>query len=122
MHSIRIICMHVFAIICFHVFCVAWFQGNESFEKLASMGLIANLTVYLQTRYNMDGIQLVNVYNIWSGSTNVTPLLGAFLSDAYLGRFRTLLFGSMSSFLVKSSVCTFPMTRVDCDIINKHVL
>jgi peptide/histidine transporter 3/4 len=68
------------------------------------MGLIANLTVYLQTRYNMDGIQLVNVYNIWSGSTNVTPLLGAFLSDAYLGRFRTLLFGSMSSFLVKSSV------------------
>jgi dipeptide/tripeptide permease len=114
--------MHVFAIICFHVFCVAWFQGNESFEKLASMGLIANLTVYLQTRYNMDGIQLVNVYNIWSGSTNVTPLLGAFLSDAYLGRFRTLLFGSMSSFLVKSSICTFPMTHVDCDIINKHVL
>ncbi|KAJ6922415.1 hypothetical protein NC652_016157 [Populus alba x Populus x berolinensis] len=63
------------------------------------MGLVANLTVYLQTRYNMDGIQLVNVYNIWSGSTNVTPMLGAFLSDAYLGRFRTLLFGSMSSFL-----------------------
>eukprot|EP00258_Populus_trichocarpa_P042224 XP_024458243.1 protein NRT1/ PTR FAMILY 2.8 [Populus trichocarpa] len=78
---------------------VKYILGNESFEKLASMGLIANLTVYLQTRYNMDGIQLVNVYNIWSGSTNVTPLLGAFLSDAYLGRFRTLLFGSMSSFL-----------------------
>ncbi|KAJ6992923.1 hypothetical protein NC653_016134 [Populus alba x Populus x berolinensis] len=92
---------------------VKYILGNESFEKLASMGLVANLTVYLQTRYNMDGIQLVNVYNIWSGSTNVTPMLGAFLSDAYLGRFRTLLFGSMSSFLVKSSVCTFPKTRVD---------
>ncbi|CAK7322514.1 unnamed protein product [Dovyalis caffra] len=78
---------------------VKYILGNESFEKLASMGLIANLTVYLQTRFNMDGIQLVNVFNIWSGSTNVTPLFGAFLSDAYLGRFRTLLFGSMSSFL-----------------------
>ncbi|KAJ6871226.1 hypothetical protein NC652_036785 [Populus alba x Populus x berolinensis] len=72
---------------------------NESFEKLASMGLIANLTVYLQTRFNMDGIQLVNVFNIWSGSTNVTPLLGAFLSDTYLGRFRTLICGSTASFL-----------------------
>lgn len=78
---------------------VKYILGNESFEKLASMGLIANLTVYLQTKYNMDGIQLVNVFNIWSGSTNLTPLLGAFLSDAYLGRFRTLLFGSVSSFL-----------------------
>uniref|UniRef100_A0A6N2MRA7 Major facilitator superfamily (MFS) profile domain-containing protein n=1 Tax=Salix viminalis TaxID=40686 RepID=A0A6N2MRA7_SALVM len=78
---------------------VKYILGNESFEKLASMGLIANLTVYLQTRFNMDGIQLVNVFNIWSGSTNVTPLLGAFLSDTYLGRFRTLIFGSTASFL-----------------------
>ena len=93
------------------------FQGNESFEKLASMGLIANLTVYLQTRFNMDGIQLVNVFNIWSGSTNVTPLLGAFLSDTYLGRFRTLICGSTASFLVKSSICSFPITHINCDKI-----
>ena len=85
-------------------FCFVSSEGNESFEKLASMGLIANLTVYLHGKYNMDGIQVVNVYNIWSGSSNVTPLLGAFLSDAYLGKVYTLLFGSISSFLVSSSV------------------
>ncbi|KAL3569634.1 hypothetical protein D5086_029524 [Populus alba] len=74
---------------------VKYILGNESFEKLASMGLIANLTVYLQTRFNMDGIQLVNVFNIWSGSTNVTPLLGAFFILIHiLGRFRTLICGS----------------------------
>ncbi|KAJ4841404.1 hypothetical protein Tsubulata_036142 [Turnera subulata] len=78
---------------------VKYIIGNESFEKLASMGLIANLTVYLKTVYNMDGIFMVNVYNVWSGTCNVTPLLGAFLSDSYLGRFRTLLFGSIASFL-----------------------
>ncbi|KAJ9185268.1 hypothetical protein P3X46_004922 [Hevea brasiliensis] len=78
---------------------IKYILGNESFEKLASMGLIANLTVYLQTQYNMDGILVVNVFNVWSGSSNLTPLAGAFLSDAYLGRFCTLLYGSISSFL-----------------------
>ncbi|KDP24544.1 hypothetical protein JCGZ_25108 [Jatropha curcas] len=78
---------------------IKYILGNESFEKLASMSLIANLTVYLQTQYNMDGILMVNVFNIWSGSSNLTPLAGAFISDAYLGRFRTLLYGSFASFL-----------------------
>ncbi|GMQ10461.1 hypothetical protein CsSME_00053455 [Camellia sinensis var. sinensis] len=78
---------------------IAFILGNESFEKLASMSLIANITVYLRTKYNMEGIELVNVVSIWSGSSNITTLAGAFLSDAYLGRFLTLLFGSISSFL-----------------------
>ncbi|CAI0427342.1 unnamed protein product [Linum tenue] len=78
---------------------VKYILGNESFEKLASMGLIGNLTLYLQSKYNMDGVLVVNVFSVWSGSSNLTPLLGAFLSDAYLGRFKTLLYGSIASFL-----------------------
>ncbi|KAF7848597.1 hypothetical protein BT93_L1813 [Corymbia citriodora subsp. variegata] len=74
-------------------------DGNESFEKLASMSLVSNITVYLRTEYNMGGILLVNVVNIWSGSSNITSLAGAFISDTYLGRFRTLLFGSLASLL-----------------------
>lgn len=77
-----------------------WFEANESFEKLASMSLIANITVYLTTRYNLSGIFVVNVVNIWNGSSNVASLAGAFVSDAYLGRFRTLILGSTSSILV----------------------
>ncbi|XP_042500374.1 protein NRT1/ PTR FAMILY 2.8 [Macadamia integrifolia] len=73
--------------------------GNETFEKLASMSVIANITVYLRTQYHLDGILLVNVVTIWFGTSNFAPLLGAFLSDAYLGRFRTLLVGSFSSLL-----------------------
>uniref|UniRef100_A0A5B7BQ64 Uncharacterized protein n=1 Tax=Davidia involucrata TaxID=16924 RepID=A0A5B7BQ64_DAVIN len=78
---------------------IAYILGNESFEKLASMSLIANITVYLRTNYHMDGILLVNVVSLWSGSSNITTIAGAFLSDAYLGRFLTLLFGSIASFL-----------------------
>lgn len=75
-------------------------EGHESFEKSASTSSIANLTVYLRTKYNMDGILLVNVISNWSGSSNISSLAGAFVSDAYLGRFHTLLLGSMVSFLV----------------------
>uniref|UniRef100_A0A7N0TYI8 Uncharacterized protein n=1 Tax=Kalanchoe fedtschenkoi TaxID=63787 RepID=A0A7N0TYI8_KALFE len=86
---------------------IKYILGNESFEKLASMSLIANITVYLHTRYNLEGVMLVNVVQIWSGTCNIMTLFGAFLSDAYLGRFNTLLFGSIASLL---GMATFTMT------------
>ncbi|XP_077211843.1 protein NRT1/ PTR FAMILY 2.13-like [Tasmannia lanceolata] len=73
--------------------------GNETFEKLATLGLLANFMVYLLTQYNLKQVSATNVVNIWSGTTNFAPLLGAFISDTYLGRFRTLVFASLASFL-----------------------
>lgn len=67
------------------------------------MSLISNITVYLSTKYNLNGIFVVNVVNIWSGTSNVATLAGAFIADTCLGRYRTLLYGSIASFLV-----TFP--------------
>ena len=64
------------------------------------MSLIGNLSVYLTTKYNLGGVFLVNIINIWSGSCNFLSIPGAFVSDAYLGRFWTLLLGSIASFLV----------------------
>jgi len=64
------------------------------------MSLIGNLSVYLMTKYNLGGVFLVNVINIWFGSCNILTLAGAFVSDAYLGRFWTLLLGSIASFIV----------------------
>ncbi|MCD7459621.1 hypothetical protein HAX54_041466 [Datura stramonium] len=78
---------------------IAFILGNESFEKLASVSLISNMTTYLRIKYNMGGVFLVNVVSIWSGCSNITPIAGAFLADAHLGRFLTLLFGSLASFL-----------------------
>ncbi|KAK6128195.1 hypothetical protein DH2020_038064 [Rehmannia glutinosa] len=78
---------------------IAYILGNESFEKLASMSLVANITVYLRTKYNLSGIVLVNVVTIWSGTSNVSSIFGAIVSDAYLGRFLTLLFGTVFSLL-----------------------
>ncbi|OWM78614.1 protein NRT1/ PTR FAMILY 2.8-like [Punica granatum] len=73
--------------------------GNESFERLASMGLIMNLSVYLKIKYNMYGVFLINVVSIWGGSCNILPLFGAFIAEKYLGRFKTLLLGCSASFV-----------------------
>nr|XP_043616333.1 protein NRT1/ PTR FAMILY 2.8 [Erigeron canadensis] len=78
---------------------IKYIIGNESFEKLASMSLVMNMTVYLRSNYNMSGIFLVNVVSIWIGTCNISSLAGAFLSDAYIGKFLTLLYGSFASLL-----------------------
>ncbi|XP_021286183.1 protein NRT1/ PTR FAMILY 2.8-like [Herrania umbratica] len=73
--------------------------GNETFEKVASLSLISNISVYLKTEYNMGSVSVVNVLNIWSGFSNITGIAGAYIADAFLGKFLTLLFGSIASFL-----------------------
>ncbi|XP_065860864.1 protein NRT1/ PTR FAMILY 2.8 [Euphorbia lathyris] len=78
---------------------IAYILVNETFEKVASMSLIANMIVYLRTHYNLGGVFTVNVTTIWSGSSNITSLFGAFIADTFLGKYRTLLFGSISSLL-----------------------
>ncbi|KAK9748063.1 hypothetical protein RND81_02G032900 [Saponaria officinalis] len=78
---------------------VKYIIAMETFEKMATVSLGANIAVYLRKKYNMDGIMLINVVNIWNASTNIFTLPGAILSDAYLGRFCTVLIGSLAAML-----------------------
>ncbi|KAG5059366.1 Protein NRT1/ PTR FAMILY 2.13 [Glycine soja] len=73
--------------------------GNETFERLAAFGLFANFMVYLTREFHLDQVYASNILNIWSGITNFFPLIGAFISDAYVGRFWTIAFASFSSLL-----------------------
>ncbi|KAK2357468.1 protein NRT1/ PTR FAMILY 2.9 [Trifolium repens] len=102
---------------------IKYIIGNESFEKLASMSLISNLTVYLLTNYNLSGLFVVNVVQIWNGSSNIASIVGAFISDAYLGRFKTLLYGSFASLL---GILTITLTAgihqlrpITCEDVHK---
>ncbi|CAI8587800.1 unnamed protein product [Vicia faba] len=73
--------------------------GNETFERLAAFGLFANFMVYLTREFHLDQVHASNILNMWSGITNFAPLLGAFISDTYTGRFKAIAFGSFFSFL-----------------------
>lgn len=74
--------------------------GNETFEKIASTGLLANFTVYLVSHFQMKQVDAANLAQIFFGTTNFAPLVGAFVADTCLGRFKTLACASIASFLV----------------------
>ncbi|WCJ20916.1 Major facilitator superfamily protein [Euphorbia peplus] len=73
--------------------------GNETFEKLGTVGSSANLVVYLTTVFNMKSITATILINVFNGTCSIATLLGAFLSDTYFGRYNCLGFASVSSFL-----------------------
>ncbi|KAL6278073.1 hypothetical protein ACE6H2_021674 [Prunus campanulata] len=64
--------------------------GNECCERLAYYGINTNLVNYLKFQLNQRNVVAVNNVTNWSGTCYVTPLLGAFLADAYLGRYWTI--------------------------------
>ncbi|GAB2216806.1 hypothetical protein Droror1_Dr00024586 [Drosera rotundifolia] len=64
--------------------------GNECCERLAYYGINTNMVNYLKTKMHQTNVQAVNNVTTWSGTCYVTPLIGAFLADAYLGRYRTI--------------------------------
>lgn len=77
--------------------------GNETFEKLGTTGTLSNLTLYLTSVFNMKNVTAATLINVFHGTSNMAPLLGAYLSDTYLGRFKTLGFASISSLLVSTT-------------------
>ncbi|KAK9010129.1 hypothetical protein V6N11_036644 [Hibiscus sabdariffa] len=64
--------------------------GNESCERLAYYGMGTNLVNYLEERLHYGNVAASNSVTNWSGTCYITPLIGAFLADAYLGRYWTI--------------------------------
>ncbi|XP_059430342.1 protein NRT1/ PTR FAMILY 8.2-like [Corylus avellana] len=64
--------------------------GNECCERLAYYGMSSNLVLYFKKRLHQHSATASkNVLN-WSGTCYITPLIGAFFADAYLGRYWTI--------------------------------
>ncbi|XP_077239170.1 major facilitator superfamily protein isoform X1 [Tasmannia lanceolata] len=67
----------------------AFLVGYEAFERMAFYGIASNLVVYLTTQLHEDTVSSVRNVNNWSGSVWITPIVGAYIADAYMGRFWT---------------------------------
>ncbi|CAN6209071.1 unnamed protein product [Urochloa humidicola] len=69
----------------------AFILGNECCERLAYYGMSSNLVNYMMDRLHQgSAAAAANNVNNWSGTCYVMPLAGAFVADAYLGRYRTI--------------------------------
>uniref|UniRef100_A0A5B6YJL8 Nitrite transporter n=2 Tax=Davidia involucrata TaxID=16924 RepID=A0A5B6YJL8_DAVIN len=68
--------------------------ANEVCEKLAVVGFSANMISYLTQQLHMPLTKAANTLTNFSGTASLTPLLGAFIADAYAGRFWTITVAS----------------------------
>ncbi|KNA06465.1 hypothetical protein SOVF_180780 [Spinacia oleracea] len=92
--------------------------GTECCERLAYYGIAKNLVNYLSGKLHQGNVTAARNVNNWAGTCYLTPLLGAFLADAYWGRywtiavFSTIYFIGMCTMVLSASVPAFK--PVDC--------
>ncbi|KAK4275196.1 hypothetical protein QN277_018322 [Acacia crassicarpa] len=73
--------------------------GNECSERLAYYGMSSNLVLYFKNRMGQHSATASKNVADWSGTCFFTPLIGAFLADAYLGRYWTIASFSIIYFI-----------------------
>ncbi|KAJ0611271.1 putative bacterial ABC-type protein transporter [Helianthus annuus] len=64
--------------------------GNECCERLAYYGMSTNLVLYFVNNLHEHSATASRNVSNWQGTCYFTPLIGAFLADAYLGRYWTI--------------------------------
>lgn len=75
------------------------------------------MILYLMKDYHLGVAKGTNVIFFWTAATNFMPILGAFLSDSYLGRFLTIGLASFCSLLVTKSLLPFFNFTVSCSLL-----
>ena len=66
----------------------------ETIERVAYCGISANLIIYLTTKLHQGTVTASNDVTNWLGIVWLTPILGAYVTDAHLGRYWTFLIAS----------------------------
>lgn len=66
----------------------------EVFERMAYYGISSNLILFLTKKLHQGTVTASNNVTNWVGTIWMTPILGAYVADAHLGRFWTFLIAS----------------------------
>ncbi|KAG0486247.1 hypothetical protein HPP92_008342 [Vanilla planifolia] len=101
----------------------------ELFERMAYYGIASNLVLYLTNELHQGTVTASNNVTNWSGAVWIMPILGAYVADAYLGRYWTFIIGSVIYLLgmilltlavsipsLKPPKCGFGTADVNCRV------
>ncbi|KAF7804612.1 protein NRT1/ PTR FAMILY 5.2-like [Senna tora] len=69
--------------------------GYEVFERMAYYGISTNLVLYLTTKLHEGTVESSNNVTNWVGSVWMMPVTGAYIADAYFGRYWTFVSASV---------------------------
>ncbi|KAH6810050.1 Major facilitator superfamily protein [Perilla frutescens var. frutescens] len=83
--------------------------GNEVGEKLAVLGFSTNMISYLTRELHMPMTKAANTLTNFGGTGALTPLLGAFVADAFAGRFWTI---TIASILLQTGMITLTISAI----------
>ncbi|RID75853.1 hypothetical protein BRARA_B02870 [Brassica rapa] len=70
-----------------------------AFERMAYYGISSNLVIYMTTKLHQGTVKSSNNVTNWVGTIFLTPILGAYVADAHLGRYLTFIISSAIYFL-----------------------
>ncbi|KAI6705362.1 hypothetical protein NL676_008324 [Syzygium grande] len=81
----------------------------EVFERMAYYGISSNLVMYLTQKLHQGTVQSANHVTNWVGTIWITPVLGAYIADAHLGRYWTFVIAS-AIYIAGMSVLTLAVS------------
>ncbi|KAL7081259.1 hypothetical protein ACP275_14G028600 [Erythranthe tilingii] len=81
----------------------------EVFERMAYYGISSNLFIYLTKKLREGTVESANNVTNWVGTIWMTPVLGAYIADAVLGRYWTFL-GASAIYLSGMCLLTLSVT------------
>ncbi len=72
---------------------------TEMWERFSYYGMRALLVLYLVKSQNYSELDAIHVYAIYTGLVYLTPIIGGYLSDRYLGQQKAILIGGITMML-----------------------
>ncbi|PIR19662.1 MAG: MFS transporter [Elusimicrobia bacterium CG11_big_fil_rev_8_21_14_0_20_64_6] len=70
---------------------IKYIVGNEVCERFSFYGMRAILTVFMADHLLMPKHEATMVYHLFVSACYFTPLLGAYISDRYWGKYKTIM-------------------------------